>query len=292
MLTLATMTMPDLADPQVWISLLTLTFLEIVLGVDNIIFITIASNRLPKEQQPRAQNIGLLLAMAFRVVLIFGITALIAMQEPWLSFDQGWIEGGFSGQSIILILGGVFLLYKATSEIHHKLEGPEHHASGGTKKAASTTGKVITQIALINVVFSFDSILTAVGLTDNLIIMIVAVVASIIIMIAFAKPVSNFVNEHPTIQMLGLAFLILIGFMLIAEGAHLAHLKIAGAEIGAVPKGYLYFAIAFSLAVEFLNMRLRSRKERKPVQLHGYVEEAKAEGLMDKAGSRRPEVGN
>ena len=161
MLTLATMTMPDLADPQVWVSLLTLTFLEIVLGVDNIIFITIASNRLPKEQQPRAQNIGLLLAMAFRIVLIFGITALIAMQEPWLSFDRGWIEGGFSGQSIILILGGIFLLYKATSEIHHKLEGPEHHGEEGPKKAASTIGKVITQIALINVVFSFDSILTS-----------------------------------------------------------------------------------------------------------------------------------
>jgi len=285
MLSLATLIMPDLADPQVWISLLTLTFLEIVLGVDNIIFITIASNRLPKAQQPRAQNIGLLLAMAFRVVLIFGITALIAMQEPWLSFDQGWIEGGFSGQSIILILGGIFLLYKATSEIHHKLEGPEHHGAEGTGKAGSTIGKVITQIALINVVFSFDSILTAVGLTDNLVIMIVAVVASIIIMIVFATPVSNFVNEHPTIQMLGLAFLILIGFMLIAEGAHLAHLKIVDTEIGAVPKGYLYFAIAFSLAVEFLNMRLRSRKERKPVQLHGYAEEAKAEGLMGEGGS-------
>jgi len=287
MLTLATMIMPDLADPQVWISLLTLTFLEIVLGVDNIIFITIASNRLPKEEQPRAQNIGLLLAMAFRVLLIFGITALIAMQEPWISFDQGWIEGGFSGQSIILVLGGIFLLYKATNEIHHKLEGPEHHGPEGSKKAGSTIGKVITQIALINVVFSFDSILTAVGLTDNLVIMIVAVVASIIIMIVFATPVSNFVNEHPTIQMLGLAFLILIGFMLIAEGAHLAHFKIAETEIGAVPKGYLYFAIAFSLAVEFLNMRLRGRKERKPVQLHGYAEEAKAEGLMDQVGGRK-----
>lgn len=282
MLMLATMAMPDLADPQVWISLLTLTFLEIVLGVDNIIFITIASNKLPKAQQPKAQNIGLLLAMAFRVLLIFGISALIAMQEPWLSFHQGWFDGAFSGQSLILIAGGIFLLYKATSEIHHKLEGPGHE-EGGTPggKAGATMGRVITQIALINIVFSFDSILTAVGLTDNLIIMIVAVVASIVIMILFATPVSNFVNEHPTIQMLGLAFLILIGFMLIAEGAHLAHLTIAGNEIGAVPKGYLYFAIAFSLTVEFLNLRLR--RQRKPVQLHGYAEEAAEEGLLQKA---------
>lgn len=281
MLTLATMTMPDLADPQVWISLLTLTFLEIVLGVDNIIFITIASNKLPKAQQPRAQNIGLILAMAFRVLLIFGISAIIAMQEPWLTFHQGWIEGGFSGQALILVAGGIFLLYKATSEIHHKLEGPGHQGEKG-RKAAATMGRVITQIALINVVFSFDSILTAVGLTDNLIIMIVAVVASIVIMILFATPVSNFVNEHPTIQMLGLAFLILIGFMLIAEGAHLAHLTIAGTEIGAVPKGYLYFAIAFSLTVEFLNLRLR--RQRKPVQLHGYAEEAVEEGYIQKPG--------
>ncbi|NRB65379.1 MAG: TerC family protein [Saprospiraceae bacterium] len=275
--------MPDFADPRVWISLLTLTFLEIVLGVDNIIFISISSNKLPKAQQPRAQNIGLILAMAFRVVLIFGITALIAMQEPWLSFDYGWMKGGFSGQALILIAGGIFLLYKATSEIHHKLEGPELHSEGGGKdKGGATLGSVITQIALINVVFSFDSILTAVGLTDNLVIMIVAVVASIIIMILFATPVSNFVNEHPTIQMLGLAFLILIGFMLIAEGAHLAHFVVADTEIGAVPKGYLYFAIAFSLGVEFLNMRLRKRAQRKPVQLHGYTEKAIQEGIISK----------
>jgi len=276
------MAMPDLADPQVWISLVTLTFLEIVLGVDNIIFITIASNKLPKAQQPKAQNIGLLLAMGFRVLLIFGISALIAMQEPWLSFNRGWVNGAFSGQSLILIAGGIFLLYKATSEIHHKLEGPEHHAEGATVgKAGLTMGKVITQIALINIVFSFDSILTAVGLTDSLVIMIFAVVASIVIMIVFATPVSNFVNEHPTIQMLGLAFLILIGFMLIAEGAHLAHFSVAGTEIGAVPKGYLYFAIAFSLTVEFLNLRLR--RQRKPVQLHGYAEEAVEEGYIRKA---------
>ncbi len=274
--------MPDMADPKVWISLLTLTFLEIVLGVDNIIFISIASNRLKAEEQPRARNIGLILAMAFRVILLFGISYLIAMQESILDIDFAWMHGGFSGQSLILIAGGIFLLYKATSEIHHKLEGDpgvEHHKF---EKVTSSLRQVIIQIALINIVFSFDSILTAVGLTDNLVIMVFAVVVSILIMMVFAGPVSNFVNEHPTIQMLGLAFLILIGFMLIAEGAHLAHLTVAGSEIGAVPKGYLYFAITFSLLVEFLNMRLRKRK---PVQLHGYTEEAVREGLIDeKAG--------
>ena len=282
LLELAAFTIPDFGDPQVWISLLTLTFLEIVLGVDNIIFITIAANKLKEKEQAQARNIGLVLAMALRVLLLFGISYLIAMQEPWFHIDAGWIKGGFSGQSLILAAGGVFLLYKATSEIHHKLEGPEHHhadASSAKGKTTTTLGKAITQIALINIVFSFDSILTAVGLTDSLFIMVVAVVASILIMMLFAGPVGRFVNEHPTIQMLGLAFLILIGFMLIAEGAHLAHLNILGGEVGVVPKGYLYFAIAFSLLVEFLNMRLR-RKKSAPVQLHGATEDAKEEGVL------------
>lgn len=218
--------------------------------------------------------------MVLRVILLFGISYLIAMQAAIFSINTGFITAGFSGQSIILMLGGVFLLYKATSEIHHKLEGEAHGTAGASNasKATSTLGKVIVQITLINIVFSFDSILTAVGLTDSLFIMIVAVVVSMAIMMLFAGPVGRFVNEHPTIQMLGLAFLILIGFMLIAEGAHLAHLKIGDSEVGTVPKGYLYFAIAFSLLVEFLNMRLR--KKRQPVQLHGYQEEAKKEGVL------------
>lgn len=281
MLLAAAMTLPDFSSPEIWVSLLTLTFLEIVLGVDNIIFITIAANKLAEKDQAKARNIGLILAMILRVILLFGISYLIAMQEPWFEIHADWIEAGFSGQSLILMAGGVFLLYKATSEIHHKLEGPEHHAEAGkTKKATSTLGKVITQITLINIVFSFDSILTAVGLTDSLFIMVVAVVVSMLIMMLFAGPVGRFVNEHPTIQMLGLAFLILIGFMLIAEGAHLAHLKMGEAEVGTVPKGYLYFAIAFSLFVEFLNMRLRKNKKPRPVQLHGYAEEAKEEGVL------------
>ena len=271
---------PDLSSPEVWISFLTLTFLEIVLGVDNIIFISIAANKLPEEQQAKARNIGLILAMVFRVILLFGISYLIAMQDALFNVDFPGVHGGFSGQSLILIAGGIFLLYKSTTEIHHKLEGDPEHEHEKTNKLGKSLTNVIIQIALINIVFSFDSILTAIGLTDSLGIMVSAVVLSIVIMMAFAGPVGRFVNKHPTIQMLGLAFLILIGFMLIAEGAHLAHLTIAGAEVGAVPKGYLYFAIAFSLLVEFLNMRLRRRQ--KPIQLHGYQEEAVREGLLEK----------
>lgn len=269
--------MPDFASPEVWISLLTLTFLEVVLGVDNIIFITIASNRLPENEKPKARNIGLLLAMLFRVILLFGISYLIALSNPIIETHGDFFSIALSGQAIILILGGIFLLYKSVSEIHHKLEG--HGPEDALKKPALSVSlsKVIIQISLINIVFSFDSILTAIGLTDNVMIMIIAVVISVLIMMLFAGPVGNFVNRHPTIQMLGLAFLILIGFMLIAEGAHLGHVNIAGVEVGVVPKGYLYFAIAFSLLVEFLNLRLR--KKAPPVQLHGIGEQAREEGI-------------
>lgn len=274
------MTMPDFASSAFWLSILTLTFLEIVLGVDNIIFISIAAGKIPKDQQKKATNIGLILAMAMRIVLLLGITVLIAMKEPWIKIQNDYVQAGFSGQSIILILGGIFLLYKSVSEIHHKLEGDGQAGGSGGKKSTFTSA--IIQITLINIVFSFDSILTAVGMTNGvqgaLFIMVVAVVISVLIMMIFAVPVGRFVNEHPTIQMLGLAFLILIGFMLIIEGGHLAHLKVLGAEIGAVPKGYLYFAIAFSLVVEFLNMKLR--KKKKVVQLHGATEQASKEGII------------
>lgn len=275
-------TMPDFGGAEVWMSLLTLTFLEIVLGIDNIIFISISSNKLPEEERPKATNIGLILAMLLRVVLLFGVSWLAALNEPLFSIDMTGIHGGFSGQSLILFAGGIFLLYKSTTEIRHKLEGGHHEAEGGKKKTA-TLSQVIFQIMLINIVFSFDSILTAVGMTNGLqgalIIMIIAVVISVLIMMAFANPVADFVNKHPTIQMLAMAFLILIGFMLIAEGAHLAHLEIAGTEVGAIPKGYLYFAIAFSLLVEFLNMRLRKNKG-KPIKLNTYSEEAAREGVV------------
>ena len=222
--------------------------------------------------------------MVLRIVLLFGISILVAMEEPWLSIDTSWIQGGFSGQSLILIAGGLFLLYKSTTEIRHKLEEDDRLKVDGKSKGGSSLSNAIIEITVINIVFSFDSILTAVGMTNGLygalVIMILAVVLSVVIMMLFATPVANFVNRHPTIQMLGLAFLILIGFTLIAEGAHLANLTIAGAEIGSVPKGYLYFSIAFSLFVEVLNMRFRSRRRKSPVQLHGYTEDAVREGIL------------
>lgn len=274
--------MPDFASGAVWMSLLTLTFLEIVLGIDNIIFISIASGKLPEEEQPKATNIGLILAMVLRIVLLFGVSILVAMEEPWFEIQTSWMKGAFSGQSIILIIGGLFLLYKSTTEIRHKLEEEDPHDP--TPKGKASLTNVIIQITLINIVFSFDSILTAVGMTNGvsgaLIIMIIAVVVSVLIMMLFANPVALFVNKNPTIQMLGMAFLILIGFMLIAEGAHLAHFSIAGSEVGTIPKGYLYFAITFSLFVEFLNMRLRADRKKAPVQLHGYAEDAKREGIL------------
>ncbi len=275
--------MPDFGSSAVWMSLLTLTFLEIVLGVDNIIFISIAAGKIEEKDRKKATNIGLVLAMVMRIALLFAISWLIAMKAPWIDIDWGWVKAGFSGQSLILVAGGLFLLYKSVTEIHHKLEGDTHGQAGG--KATSTFQSAIIQITIINIVFSFDSILTAVGMTNGLegalVIMIIAVVFSVLVMMLFAVPVGNFVNKHPTIQMLGLSFLILIGFMLIIEGGHLAHLSIMGNEIGAVPKGYLYFAISFSLLVEFLNMKLR--KKVKPVQLHNAVAEAQNDGIEDYA---------
>lgn len=270
-------TLPDFSVAEIWVSLLTLVFLEIVLGIDNIIFISITSGKLPENQQTRATNIGLILAMLMRILLLFGISWLVAMKAPWIEIDFPGIHGGFSGQSLILIAGGIFLLYKSVTEIHHKLEGSENVVGINPKKRNTSFQNAIIEITIINIVFSFDSILTAVGMTSGLkgangpqgelVLMIIAVVSSVVIMMLFAVPVSRFVNKHPTVQILGLSFLLLIGFMLITEGAHLAHLVVGGAAVGAVPKGYLYFAIAFSLLVEFLNLRLR--KKYQPVQLHG-----------------------
>ncbi len=278
------MTMPDFSSGEVWISLLTLTFLEIVLGVDNIIFLSIISAKLPPEDQPKARNIGLLLAMLLRIVLLFGISWIIGMKEPLFYVNLPWLESHdpalgahtapfINGQGLILLLGGIFLLYKATSEIHHKLEG-DGDDDPKVSKGKAALNQVIIQIALINIVFSFDSILTAVGIANNVVVMIIAVVLSVLIMIIFSGPVSQFVNQHPTVQMLGLSFLILIGFSLVAEAAHLGHFI-----DGAVPKGYLYFAIFFSLFTEMLNIRMK--KSKKPIQLHGYSETAKNRGLLD-----------
>lgn len=276
---------PDFGSGAVWLSLLTLTFLEIVLGIDNIIFISIAAGKLDKEKdKKKATNIGLVLAMVMRIALLFGVSWLISLEKPWIKFDWGWARAGFSGQSLILIAGGIFLLYKATSEIRHKLTGDEHVDGEPKGKVAGLTSAIV-QITIINIVFSFDSILTAVGMTNGLdgalFVMITAVVISVLIMMLFAVPVGNFVNRNPTIQMLGLSFLILIGFMLLAEGAHLGHLIIFGSEVGTIPKGYLYFAIAFSLGVEFLNMKIRPGNPQKQVKLNTFAQEAKP--LADKA---------
>ena len=271
--------MSDLLTAESIISLLTLTFLEIVLGIDNIIFISIAANKLSRQDQPKARNIGLVLAMAFRLVLLLGISFVISLSKPFTHIDAGWFRAAFTGQSLILFAGGLFLLYKATSEIHHKLEGDDpDELEGGATKGRATVSNVVTQIAITNIVFSIDSILTAIGLTQNVAIMMIAVVLSILIMMFFAGPVGSFVNEHPTIQMLGLAFLIMIGFMLVAEGAHLSEVVIFNQEVGTVPKGYLYFAIAFSLLVEFLNIRLR--KQQNPVKLRGYEGQPERDGMI------------
>ena len=245
-----------------WVALLTLTFLEIILGIDNIIFISITAGKLPQKSQKKAINIGLLLAMVFRILLLLGVSYLIAMKDPFFSFDLSWFKADLTGQSLVLVAGGIFLLYKSTSEIHQKVEGTEHKASK-TKAITTSFLKIIIQIVLIDIVFSFDSVLTAVGMTTGvdgaLMIMIIAVIVSILIMMIFATPVSDFVNKHPTIQMLALSFLILIGFMLITEGAHLSNAIVFQQHVGAIPKGYLYFAIAFSLGVEALNMKLRKK---------------------------------
>ena len=254
-----------LTTPDALMALVTLTFLEIVLGVDNIIFISLAASKLPAKLQKRATNIGLLMAMVIRIVLLFGIAWLVAMEAPFWHIDQDWIQGGISGQGLILFAGGLFLLYKRTTEIHEKVENKGHDEAVVRQRRSTSLTRAIVQISLINIVFSFDSILTAVGMTngignhpnDALLIMVIAVVISVIIMMVFAHPVGKFVNRHPTVQLLGLAFLILIGFMLIAEGAHLSHLVVFGNEVGAIPKGYLYFTIAFSLFIEFINMRYR-----------------------------------
>ena len=252
-------------NPDAWIALLTLTFLEIVLGIDNIIFISIATGKLPVEQRKKATKVGMFLAMFMRIALLMGISYLIAMKEPWFSIDLSWLNAQVSGQSMILMLGGLFLIYKSTKEIHEKVDLKGEEEKELKQSAAKSFQSVIVQIILIDLVFSFDSILTAVGMTNGvagaLYIMITAVIISVLIMMQFAVPVGTFVNQNPSIQILGLSFLILIGFMLITESAHLSNALIFGSHVTPVPKGYLYFAISFSLLVEVLNMKMDKKKK-------------------------------
>lgn len=237
-----------ITNPQIWIGLVTLTSLEIVLGIDNIIFISILASKLPQDQQNKARQVGLGLAMLTRIALLFSLSWIIGLTAPIFSVF-GW---EISGRDLILLIGGLFLLGKATYEIHERLEGEEGHASA--KVAASFTS-VIIQILLLDIVFSLDSVITAVGMVDELAVMIAAVVIAVLIMLWAAGPVSDFVNRHPTVKMLALSFLLLIGFSLIVEGLH-QH----------IPKGYIYFAMGFSVFVEMLNLRIRQKSA--PVKLH------------------------
>jgi predicted tellurium resistance membrane protein TerC len=234
-------------SPEILIALATLTFLEIVLGVDNIIFISILSGKLPPEQQQKARRLGLLLAMGTRILLLFSLAWVIRLTAPLFTV----IGQEISGRDLILILGGLFLLGKSTHEIHDRLEGDEGH--GSAKTAASFTS-VLIQIALLDIVFSLDSVITAVGMVDELWVMVTAVVISVVIMMVAAEPISAFVHRHPTVKMLALSFLLLIGMSLVAEG--LDH---------HIPKGYVYFAMGFSVFVEAINLRMRKKAE--PVHL-------------------------
>lgn len=242
---------PDFADPSVWISLLTLCFLEIVLGIDNIIFISIVAGKLPLSQQRKARNIGLSLAMIFRVALLLCINWIIGLKDPVVNFK--WLNGTvipLSWKDIILLAGGVFLIVKSTLEIHHKLqEGGEEQQK--TARAAHSLGAVLFQIVLVDAVFSFDSILTAVGLVDDVVVMIIAVIVSIAVMMLFAGPVTRIINKQPTLQMLALTFLVVIGVVLIASGFHQE-----------ISKSIIYSCLGFSLIVEMLNIRLRGRKAK------------------------------
>jgi predicted tellurium resistance membrane protein TerC len=244
-----------LTNPEIWLSLLTLTALEVVLGIDNLVFIAVLVGKLPKGQQQRARNLGILMALVPRLVFLLAIAWIIGLTEPLFTL----FGHGFSGKDIILFAGGLFLLYKATHEIHTSLEGDEGEASA---RVHATLAAVVTQITLLNLVFSIDSIVTAIGMANEIWVMAAAIILSMVVMLAAARPVGDFVERHPTVKMLALSFLLLIGTTLIADafGVH-------------VPKGYIYAAMAFSVFVELLNMLQRRRA--KPVHLrHAYAEEA------------------
>jgi predicted tellurium resistance membrane protein TerC len=244
-----------LSDPEIWIALLTLTALEIVLGIDNIIFISILAGKLHEDQQKRGRQVGLLMAMLTRILLLISLSWLTRLTTPFFFvFDLG-----VSGRDLILIAGGLFLLGKSTLEIHDKLEGQEGHASA---KVKASFWAVIFQIMLLDIVFSLDSVITAIGMANQLAVMVVAVILAVCVMLVASGPISDFVNERPTLKILALSFLLLIGFSLVVEGIHIE-----------IPKGYIYFAMGFSVFVEALNLRMRAKTE--PVKLRQpYVEES------------------
>ena len=240
-----------ISTPEAWIALATLTVLEIVLGIDNIIFITILADRLPEERQSRARRVGLALAMGTRILLLLSLAAIMGLTRPLFEL----LDHGFSGRDLILISGGLFLLWKATHEIHDKLEG-EGEGMGEAGVVVTFAG-VITQIALLDIVFSLDSVITAVGMADDLAVMVIAVVLAVVVMMVSADTIGDFVGRYPTLKMLALSFLLLIGMALIADGMGLH-----------IPKGYIYFAMGFSIFVEVLNLRFRASR-RRPRRLRG-----------------------
>jgi len=266
-----------LLTPEGMLSLFTLTVMEIVLGIDNIVFLTIVSGRLPKRQQPKARQIGLILALIPRIILLMFISWIISLDKPLISLGiLSTNEDDLSGKEIILLLGGLFLLYSSTSEIHHKLEGEEHARNEKPEHAkALSFGGALVSIMLLNVVFSFDSVLTAIGLSKNIFIMIIAVVLSGIVMILFAGIVGDFVNKHPTVKMLALSFLLMIGFLLVAEAFEIE-----------VPKGYVYFSMGFSLFVEILNLRMM--KKTSIAKIDKYIE--KAPPIEDKEEQEKEKI--
>src|SRR5689334_6532292 len=245
---------------ETWLALLTLTFFEVVLGIDNIIFISIVSNRLPVEIRAKTRNLGLVLAMFVRILLLLTITWVMRFKEPLFTIPGNFIfqqeDLAISGRDLILILGGLFLIAKSTREINHEMEGEEETLEAGGSGKVNVVG-IIVQIILLDIIFSFDSILTAVGLTNQVIIMIIAVVLSIGIMIIFSGAISDFIHRHPSMEVLALGFLILIGFMLFLEGLHKE-----------VPKGYIYFAIVFSMIIEMVNIRVRKRRKKAKEEFH------------------------
>ncbi len=245
------------SQPEAWVALVTLVILELVLGVDNVIFISILAGKLPVEERDRARMTGIAMAVITRVLLLLSLSWIISLEEPF--FTMPLINVGISGHDLILLAGGLFLLWKSVHEIHDKLEGVEGHASS---KVYASFSSVIIQIMLLDIVFSLDSVITAVGMANELMIMIIAVIAAAGVMIFASGPIGNFVEKHPTIKMLALSFLLLIGFTLIVEGLH-QH----------IPKGYIYFAMGFSILVELLNLRIR-QKSTAPVNLRdAYVAE-------------------
>jgi predicted tellurium resistance membrane protein TerC len=231
-----------LTDPQAWIAFVTLTALELVLGIDNIVFISILVDRLPPEKRDFTRRLGLGLAMFMRIALLLALAWLVGLTAPWFTI----LGEEFSGRDVILIAGGVFLIWKATSEIHGLIEGEDHH---GERRMAASFAGILAQIAVIDLVFSLDSIITAVGMVDDIPVMIAAVVTAVLLMMVAAGPIGRFVSRHPTVKMLALSFLIMIGMALVADGFEFH-----------VPKGYIYFAMAFSVAVEMLNLRMRSNR--------------------------------